>query len=228
MAAELGRGVGCASRRLRGRGCVCGASTGVSEKLAVWWPGPGCGPGRGGLIARGLPGAGGAVPLTSPPLPGESMRALRGPRLPAAGILLALPLLPLLLLPAAPAPRRASYKPVIVVHGLFDSSYSFRHLLDYINEVRSGRGRPVAGRWGRPRWLGRERAQLKAAPLGLPGSSELVLRWGAVGRGETPAPAGHTVGIGAARGGLEGFAVHPPAAALPLPADAPWDCGHRA
>lgn len=63
------------------------------------------------------------------------MLGLRGLRLPPAGILLLLPFLPLLLLPAAPAPHRAPYKPVIVVHGLFDSSYSFRHLLEYINEV---------------------------------------------------------------------------------------------
>ncbi|XP_058410664.1 epidermal growth factor-like protein 8 isoform X3 [Diceros bicornis minor] len=67
------------------------------------------------------------------------MLGLRGPRLPAAGILLLLLfLLLLLLLPAAPAPHRASYKPVIVVHGLFDSSYSFRHLLEYINETHPG------------------------------------------------------------------------------------------
>lgn len=66
------------------------------------------------------------------------MVGLRGPRLPPAGILLLLPLLPLLLLPAAPAHHRASYKPVIVVHGLFDSSHSFRHLLEYINEVWQG------------------------------------------------------------------------------------------
>ncbi|EDL83413.1 palmitoyl-protein thioesterase 2, isoform CRA_d [Rattus norvegicus] len=58
-------------------------------------------------------------------------------RLPSAWALLLLPFLPLLL-PAAPAPHRGSYKPVIVVHGLFDSSYSFRHLLDYINETHPG------------------------------------------------------------------------------------------
>uniref|UniRef100_A0A2I3HQU8 Palmitoyl-protein thioesterase 2 n=1 Tax=Nomascus leucogenys TaxID=61853 RepID=A0A2I3HQU8_NOMLE len=61
------------------------------------------------------------------------MLGLWGQRLPAVWVLLLLPFLPLLLL-AAPAPHRASYKPVIVVHGLFDSSYSFRHLLEYINE----------------------------------------------------------------------------------------------
>lgn len=66
------------------------------------------------------------------------MLGLGGLRLPPAGILLLLPFLPPLLLPAAPAPHRASYKPVIVVHGLFDSSYSFRHLLEYINEVWQG------------------------------------------------------------------------------------------
>lgn len=66
------------------------------------------------------------------------MLGLRGLRLPPAGILLLLPFLQPRLLPAAPAPHRASYKPVIVVHGLFDSSYSFRHLLEYINEVWQG------------------------------------------------------------------------------------------
>lgn len=78
--------------------------------------------------------------LTSPhrPFSGESMLGLWGPRLPTAGILLLLPFLPLLLLPAAPASHRTSYKPVIVVHGLFDSSYSFRHLLEFINEVWQG------------------------------------------------------------------------------------------
>lgn len=65
------------------------------------------------------------------------MLELPGLRLPPAGFLLLLPFL-LLLLPATPAPHRASYKPVIVVHGLFDSSYSFRHLLEYINEVWQG------------------------------------------------------------------------------------------
>uniref|UniRef100_A0A8C6MNT1 Lysosomal thioesterase PPT2 n=1 Tax=Mus spicilegus TaxID=10103 RepID=A0A8C6MNT1_MUSSI len=58
-------------------------------------------------------------------------------RLPSAWALLLLPFLPLLM-PAAPAAHRGSYKPVIVVHGLFDSSYSFRHLLDYINETHTG------------------------------------------------------------------------------------------
>ncbi|XP_026303903.1 lysosomal thioesterase PPT2 isoform X1 [Piliocolobus tephrosceles] len=66
-----------------------------------------------------------------------SMLGLWGQRLPAAWVLLLLSFLPLLLL-AAPAPHRASYKPVIVVHGLFDSSYSFRHLLEYINETHPG------------------------------------------------------------------------------------------
>ncbi|OWK13380.1 PPT2, partial [Cervus elaphus hippelaphus] len=63
------------------------------------------------------------------------MLGLPGRRLPSAEFLLLLPFLLLLLLPAAPAPHRAAYKPVIVVHGLFDSSYSFRHLLEYINEM---------------------------------------------------------------------------------------------
>ncbi|XP_054349180.1 lysosomal thioesterase PPT2 isoform X1 [Pongo pygmaeus] len=68
---------------------------------------------------------------------GGSMLGLWRQRLPAAWVLPLLPFLPLLLL-AAPAPHRASYKPVIVVHGLFDSSYSFRHLLEYINETHPG------------------------------------------------------------------------------------------
>ncbi|XP_073666697.1 lysosomal thioesterase PPT2 isoform X4 [Tursiops truncatus] len=71
------------------------------------------------------------------PFSGGSMLGLPGLRLPPAGFLLLLPFL-LLLLPATPAPHRASYKPVIVVHGLFDSSYSFRHLLEYINETHPG------------------------------------------------------------------------------------------
>ncbi|XP_012509115.1 PREDICTED: lysosomal thioesterase PPT2 isoform X1 [Propithecus coquereli] len=65
------------------------------------------------------------------------MLGLWGQRLPSAWVLLLLPFLPLLL-PAAPSPRHTSYKPVIVVHGLFDSSYSFRHLLEYINETHPG------------------------------------------------------------------------------------------
>ncbi|KAB0400295.1 hypothetical protein E2I00_011756, partial [Balaenoptera physalus] len=47
------------------------------------------------------------------PFSGGSMLGLPGLRLPPAG-------------------------PVIVVHGLFDSSYSFRHLLEYINETHPG------------------------------------------------------------------------------------------
>ncbi|XP_037662354.1 lysosomal thioesterase PPT2-like [Choloepus didactylus] len=68
------------------------------------------------------------------------MLRLWGLRLPPAGVLLLWPLLPLLLLllPTAPAPHLAPYKPVIVVHGLFDSSYSFRHLLEYINQTHPG------------------------------------------------------------------------------------------
>lgn len=73
------------------------------------------------------------------------MLRLRGHRLPSPWVLLLWSLLLLLLPPppAVPAPHRASYKPVIVVHGLFDSSYSFRHLLEYINEV--GRERRLEG-----------------------------------------------------------------------------------
>ncbi|XP_023397124.2 lysosomal thioesterase PPT2 isoform X2 [Loxodonta africana] len=68
------------------------------------------------------------------------MLGLRWPRLPPAGVLFLLPLLPLLLLPGTPALHLATYtyKPVIVVHGLFDSSYSFRHLLEYINQTHPG------------------------------------------------------------------------------------------
>nr|XP_045013076.1 lysosomal thioesterase PPT2 isoform X3 [Jaculus jaculus] len=65
---------------------------------------------------------------------GGSMQVLRVPRVPCAWVLL----LPFLLLIATPAAHGASYKPVIVVHGLFDSSYSFRHLLEYINETHPG------------------------------------------------------------------------------------------
>ena len=101
------------------------------------------------------------------PFSGGSMLGLPGRRLPSAEFLLLLPFLLLLLLlllllpPAAPAPHRGAYKPVIVVHGLFDSSYSFRHLLEYINEVWPGTPRLWAlvaateageGEWGTGRW----------------------------------------------------------------------------
>ena len=62
------------------------------------------------------------------PFSGGSMLGLPGRRLPSAEFLLLLPFLLLLLLlllllpPAAPAPHRGAYKPVIGVHGLFDSS----------------------------------------------------------------------------------------------------------
>lgn len=90
-----------------------------------------------------------------------------GPGLLPAGLLLLLPFLTLLL-PAAPAPHRASYKPVIVVHGLFDSSYSFRHLLEYINEV--WQGTPGCGVLEVSQWPGRENGELKPTPLCLPSS----------------------------------------------------------
>lgn len=94
--------------------------------------------GEGNLDARRLLRGEGVLSSLSQaliaPFSGGSMLGLRGLRRPPAGILLLLPFLPLLL-PAAPAPHCAPYKPVIVVHGLFDSSYSFRHLLEYINEV---------------------------------------------------------------------------------------------
>ncbi|XP_066215893.1 lysosomal thioesterase PPT2 isoform X1 [Saccopteryx leptura] len=96
-----------------------------------------------GSMARCLCRGAGALSSPSPalvaPFSGDSMLGLRGPRLPRAGVLLLLLLLRLLLLlPAARVPRLAAYKPVIVVHGLFDSSYSFRHLLEYINETHPG------------------------------------------------------------------------------------------
>ena len=100
-----------------------------------------CGNGQGRLDCRRLFGRQGVLSSLSQaliaPFSGGSMLELPGLRLPPAGFLLLLPFL-LLLLPATPAPHRASYKPVIVVHGLFDSSYSFRHLLEYINEVWQG------------------------------------------------------------------------------------------
>lgn len=87
----------------------------------------------------------GVMSLTAPrSFSGRSMPGLWRQRLPSAWALLLLPFLRLLM-PAAPAPHRGSYKPVIVVHGLFDSSYSFRHLLDYINEVCHGT--PDGGCW---------------------------------------------------------------------------------
>lgn len=113
------------------------------------------------------------------PFSGGSMLGLWGQRLPAAWVLLLLPFLPLLLL-AAPGPHRASYKPVIVVHGLFDSSYSFRHLLEYINEVWQGtpgcralEASTVAGEGER----GTE-SHLSGPAQFL---RELVLAWGRVG-----------------------------------------------
>ena len=105
-----------------------------------------CGNGWGRLDCRRLFRREGVLSSLSQalivPFSGGSMLGLPGRRLPSAEFLLLLPflllLLLLLLLPAAPAPHRAAYKPVIVVHGLFDSSYSFRHLLEYINEVWQG------------------------------------------------------------------------------------------
>lgn len=119
------------------------------------------------------------------------MLGLRGPGLPAAGILCLLSFLALLLLPAVPVPYRASYKPVIVVHGLFDSSYSFRHLLEYINEV--WQGRVVVGCWRNLQCLGRENAELKAALLGLPSTLGAGAGMGSVGWGmRSPVLAGHS------------------------------------
>lgn len=109
------------------------------------------------MLAVSLLGVG-VVPLTaSRSFSGGSMPGLWRQRLPSAWALLLLPFLPLLM-PAAPAAHRGSYKPVIVVHGLFDSSYSFRHLLDYINEVCRDTGWLYSG-WGR------KRGQMKDIPL---------------------------------------------------------------
>lgn len=130
-------------------GCVCGERTGVKDILQL---GPSMGTGDGCWIAGVCSVGKGVLSSLSQALialfSGGSMLGLQGLRLPPAGFLLLLPFLLLLLLPAAPAPHRVSYKPVIVVHGLFDSSYSFRHLLEYINEV--WQGTPGCGRWRRP------------------------------------------------------------------------------
>ncbi|XP_051852295.1 lysosomal thioesterase PPT2 isoform X2 [Antechinus flavipes] len=59
------------------------------------------------------------------------------PRFPTLGVVFILALLPLLLLTAPQSPK-APYKPIIIVHGLFDSSATFRHLLQYINQTHPG------------------------------------------------------------------------------------------
>lgn len=154
-APRWGWGFGCASVRLRAgganaqRGLEVGKISGSSAKDLMW--------GRGALVPGRLlrrPRESSSLSRARiAPFSGGSMLELWGPRLPPPGILLLLPFLLQLLLPAAPAPHRASYKPVIVVHGLFDSSYSFRHLLEYINEV--WQGTPIVGlRCSVGRWLG--------------------------------------------------------------------------
>ncbi|XP_074092743.1 lysosomal thioesterase PPT2 isoform X2 [Macrotis lagotis] len=60
-----------------------------------------------------------------------------GPWLPPLGVVFLFPLLPLLL-SASPESPKVPYKPVIIVHGLFDSSATFRHLLQYINQTHPG------------------------------------------------------------------------------------------
>lgn len=138
------------------------------------------------------------------PFSGGSMLGLRGPQLPPAGILLLLPFLLLLLLlpPAAPAPHRASYKPVIVVHGLFDSSYSFRHLLEYINEVWQ---RTLScGALEASTVAGRENAELKDAPVGLPSSSGSWWWHGESWGTRSLVLAGHNRHVGAGQGVCEG------------------------
>lgn len=117
---------------------------------------------------------------------GASMLGLRGPRLPPAGILLLLPFVLLLPPRAAPAPHRASYKPVIVVHGLFDSSYSFRRLLEYINEVWPQARTCLWGAGGVDSgWGGRTRN--RKPPLWVDSLPwELVLVWGELGEGREP------------------------------------------
>ena len=130
------------------------------------------GTGRGGLIA-GVCSEGRVFLSLSQvlivPFSGGSMLGLPGRRLPSAEFLLLLPflllLLLLLLLPAAPAPHRAAYKPVIVVHGLFDSSYSFRHLLEYINEVWQGTPRLWGLGGGYRGWGGRRGTECWACPV---------------------------------------------------------------
>lgn len=105
------------------------------------------------------------------------MLGRRGLRLPPVGILLLLPFLPPPLPPAAPAPHRAAYKPVIVVHGLFDSSYSFRHLLEYINEVWPGT--PGCGALEASVVTGEGEWGTESCPAGLaPFLEELVLALG--------------------------------------------------
>lgn len=89
-------------------------------------------------------------------------------RLPSAWALLFLPFLQLWM-PAAPTPHRGPYKPVIVVHGLFDSSYNFRHLLDYVNEVCPGTA--VGGCWniyslGEEVWAAERQTPLGPIPRG--------------------------------------------------------------
>lgn len=121
-------------------------------------------------------GGGWSVSLTAfRSFSGGSMPGLWRQRLPSAWALLLLPFLPLLL-PAAPAPHRGSYKPVIVVHGLFDSSYSFRHLLDYINEVGRDTGCIYSG-WGR------KSRQMKDNPSRPASSSVCYLLLTYLGRG---------------------------------------------
>lgn len=130
-----------------------------------------CGNGRGRLDRRRLFRREGVLSSLSQalivPFSGGSMLGLPGRRLPSAEFLLLLPFLLLLLLPAAPAPHRAAYKPVIVVHGLFDSSYSFRHLLEYINEVWQGTPRLWGVGGGYRGWGGR----MGNWTLGLPSFS---------------------------------------------------------
>lgn len=164
------------------------------------------------MLAVSLFGGGGwSVSLTAfRSFSGGSMPGLWRQRLPSAWALLLLPFLPLLL-PAAPAPHRGSYKPVIVVHGLFDSSYSFRHLLDYINEVGRDTGCIYRG-WGR------KSRQMKDNPS-RPASSSvcylLLTYWGEVGAG---VPGSRKQG------------EHSPTQWLhcPFPTDTPRDCGDSA
>lgn len=141
---------------------------------------------------------------------GGSMPGLWRPRLPSAWTLLLLPFL-WLLMPAAPAPHRGSYKPVIVVHGLFDSSYSFRHLLDYINEVC--RGTPAGGCWNSYTGRGKKRGAAERRPLQARSSGE---SWEA----GLPLPAS-TANTRASTG-------QPQWLHCPLPTDAPRDCGDSA
>lgn len=80
----------------------------------------------------------------SPPLPPQMSPSRRGagggggPAAPGRAFLAAPPRRLLLLVPllAAAVPPGGSFRPVVIVHGLFDSPSDFRLLRAFINEVR--------------------------------------------------------------------------------------------